>query len=103
MSERRRFTKEFKAKVALEALKELGTIQEIASKYQVHPNQVSEWKKALLEKLPDIFEDKRGRRKKPEPDGMSPDEMLKEIGQLKLERDFLKKKHAELSGTEFRR
>jgi len=55
MSKRRRFTDQFKAKVALEALRGDRTIQEIAAKHQVHPNQVSTWKRQAMEGLADVF------------------------------------------------
>mgnify|MGYP000901441803 FL=1 len=53
---RKTFTKEFKAKVALEAIKGSKTIQELASIYEVHPNQIMQWKKHLLEGASDLFE-----------------------------------------------
>ena len=55
MTKRRRFTDQFKAKVALEALRGDRTIQEIAAKHQVHPNQVSMWKRQAMEGLADVF------------------------------------------------
>lgn len=59
MAERRKFGKAFKAKVAIEAIKGEKTVNEIASVYEVHPNQVSLWKKQALEKLPDAMADGR--------------------------------------------
>lgn len=80
----------FKARVALEALKGEKTIAQISSEYGVHPNQIRQWRQKLLEDLPQLFSD---RRKKPERDG---EELLSElycqIGQLKVELDWLKKK-----------
>ena len=52
---RRRFSAEFKARVAREALRERKTIAELAAEYDVHPNQISQWKKQLLDGLPDLF------------------------------------------------
>ena len=52
---RRQFTDKFKAKIALEAVKEVKTLTELASEYQVHPNQVSDWKKRLLSHAPQLF------------------------------------------------
>jgi len=87
---RRKHSEEFKAKVAFEAAKEESTINEIASKYGVHPNQVSTWKKELLENLPSIFtKGKKGTKDKAD---VSKEELYKQIGQLKVELDWVKKK-----------
>ena len=56
MKKRRKFTSEFKSKVALEALREQQPIHEIAKRYQIHPTQVTEWKKALLGNASSVFE-----------------------------------------------
>jgi putative transposase len=87
---RKSYTSDFKARVAFEASKGEKSVSELASKYEVHPNQIRTWKKELLQKLPEIFSDKRRRRE-------NDDEALKaklyqEIGQLKVELDWLKKK-----------
>jgi len=80
----------YKAKVALEAVKGEKTIAQIASEYGVHPNQIGPWKKRLLEELPSIFSD---RRKREEKEGTAEaDELYRQIGQLKVELDWLKKK-----------
>ena len=80
----------FKAKVALEAIKGEKTIAQIASEYGVHPNQIGQWKKRLLEDLPGLFSD---RRRKEEKEGSAEtDELYRQIGQLKVELDWLKKK-----------
>lgn len=80
----------FKAKVALEAVRETKTLNEIGQEYGVHPVQVSHWKKALLEKAGELFEGKRG------PPALSeqsdPERLYSEIGRLKVELDWLKKK-----------
>ena len=87
---RRRFSADFKAKVALEAIKGHKTVAELAGEYQVHANQISQWKKQLLESLPEVF----GRRR--EQDAAKQEELTnqlyQQIGQLKVELDFLKKK-----------
>ena len=87
---RRRFSAEFKAKVALEAIKGRKTVAELAGEYEVHANQVTQWKKQLLESLPEVF----GRRR--EQDAAKREEMTdrlyQQIGQLKVELDWLKKK-----------
>lgn len=80
----------FKAKVALEAVKGEKTITQIASEYGVHPNQIGQWKKRLLEELPALFSDRRRREGKE--DEAQTDELYRQIGQLKVELDWLKKK-----------
>ena len=86
MAKRRNFTDQFKAKVALEALRGDKTIQEIAAKYQVHPNQVSTWKRQAMDGMVDVFS------KGSKPSGPS-DAEIKElhakIGRLTIENDFL--------------
>lgn len=80
----------FKARVALEAIKGEKTIVQIASEYKVHPNQVGQWKKQMLEKLPEIFE--KGDRKKEKDTSKEVDELYRQIGHMKIENDWLKKK-----------
>lgn len=91
MTLRRSHDKAFKAKVALEAVKNERTITEIASAFEVHPNLVAKWKKELIEKLPEVFEMSK---KKEEP--VNTEELFKQIGQLKVENEYLKKKYAQL-------
>jgi len=90
MGRRRRFGAAFKAKVALEAIKGLRTINEIAAEYEVHPNQVTKWKKQALEDLPNIFSS--GRAKRDITDEAAKNRLYEEIGRLKVELDWLKKK-----------
>jgi transposase len=87
MGTRRRFTGEVKARVALEALRGDKTVQEIASKHKVHPNQVSTWKRQAIDGLGGVFSNstERGRR---DHEGEVRDLHAK-IGQLMMERDFL--------------
>ena len=86
---RRRYTEEFKAKVAIEAMKEQQTLSEIAEKYQIHPNQVTKWKSQLIEGAAKVFSDGRGTKKEEKPN----EEILyQQIGQLQVELDWLKKK-----------
>jgi putative transposase len=89
---RRRHSAEFKAKVALEALKEHKTMSELAQSYTIHANQITEWKKTLLEQSPLLF----GRKESPIPSDEALDAatapLYQQIGQLKVELDFLKKK-----------
>ena len=91
---RKRHTPEFKSKVALEALQGLRPLQQIAKNYQVHPTQVSQWKRELKERLPEIIATKSdGREEDWEKDR---DRLHAKIGQLTVELDWLKKKSAKL-------
>ena len=85
---RRRFTSKFKRKVVLEALKERCSATELAQKYELHIQQISNWKREFLEKSEDIF-DKRNKDRKSEAD-RERDRLLKTIGELKIENDFLR-------------
>ena len=87
---RKRFSTAFKAKVAVEALKGEKTIAELSSEYGVHSNQIRQWKKKLVEELPGIFSDRRKRSEKEGEELTS--ELYRQIGQLKVELDWLKKK-----------
>ena len=85
---RKRHTSAFKAKVALEAIKDLKTLNEIASEYGVHPVQISRWKKELLEVLPSAFvKDTSCANWDKERDAL-----YRQIGEITVERDWLKKK-----------
>jgi transposase-like protein len=90
MAKRRKFSAEFKARVAREALKEHKTIAELASEFDVHPNQISQWKKQLLEALPDVFS--RGREYDRKAEEALKDRLYRQIGRLQVELDWLKKK-----------
>jgi transposase-like protein len=92
MSEKKRnsFTGQTKAKVALEAIRGAKTVNEIAQEFGVHPNQVGLWKKALLEAAAGVFESRRG--PKTAGDAMDVERLYSEIGRLKMELDWLKKK-----------
>lgn len=85
--ERRKFSAAFKAKVALEALKEQMTLQELASKYEVHPNQISGWKKEFLDKASLVFETKG----KKDSDDQEKETLYNKIGHMQVQIDFLKK------------
>jgi len=95
MKKRRNHDSVFKAKVALEAVKGEKTIAQISSEYGVHPNQISQWKKKLLEELPELFSEKRRSREVNKEDLEA--ELYRQIGQLKVELEWLKKKSQILS------
>jgi transposase len=88
-TKRKRYAAEFKAKVAREALKEESTIADIATRFSIHPNQVSEWKKQALEGLAEVFAGKTGRSDAAHEAQIK--ELHAKIGQLTVERDFLGK------------
>lgn len=92
-TQRRRFSAEFKAKVAVEAIKGQRTVNEIASHYGVHPSQIVEWKKQALAGMPTVFATKRSRAEA-DAEALTA-QLYQQIGQLKVELDWLKKK----SGT----
>jgi len=86
---RRKFSKEFKAKVVLEALKERETIEKLAKKFELNPTQISTWKAQALKNFDDLFAaDNTNEQDK----GVETQILYAQIGQLKVENDFLKKK-----------
>jgi transposase-like protein len=88
--QRRRFSADFKAKVALDAIREHHTINELASGYGVHPNLIREWKKHLLGELPQVFSSQKGDDQKALEEER--DRLFQQIGQLQYELTWLKKK-----------
>src|SRR5438552_3534838 len=88
--QRRSFSGEMKARIALEAIKGQKTIQEIASNYGVHPNQVTQWKRQATEGMAESFADRRSRSDGSEEALKA--ELYQQIGQLQVELDWLKKK-----------
>jgi putative transposase len=89
-NKRRKFNGSFKAKVALAAVKGDRTMAELASDFGVHPTQITKWKRQLLEGLPGIFSE--ARRKDLQQQQVLIDRLYQQIGQLKVELDWLKKK-----------
>ena len=92
MALRKKHTSQFKTAVALEALREQKTANEIASARGVHPVMVSQWKKIAIEAITNGFESSSTKKKEEEPEGFGRDQLLVQIGQLKVELDWLKKK-----------
>ena len=91
---RKRYSKEFKAKVALEALKGQKTANEIASEYEVHVSQINTWKKQLWEAAPEIFG--RGQEREAAEREAERDRLFQQIGKLQVEVDWLKKNSGHL-------
>ena len=89
MGKRRRFTSEFKAKVALEALRGERTLAELASRHGVHPNQITTWKRHVAENMAALFDGKAVEREQARDSEVR--ELHAKIGQLVVERDFLAK------------
>ena len=89
MTKRRRFTADFKARVALNALRGDKTIQEIATKHQVHPNQVSTWERQAVDGLGEVFSNGTGHARRDHETEVH--DLHAKIGQLTVERDFLAK------------
>ena len=91
---KRKHSKEFKAKVALEAIKNERTIAELSSAFDVHPNLIGKWKKDLLNSIPSLFEERKKTTSSKEE--LDVNDLYKEIGKLKIENEFLKKKYEQL-------
>jgi transposase-like protein len=88
--QRKQYSGDFKAKVAIEAIKATKTINELASQYEVHPNQVTQWKKQVLEEVAQIFSTRRAQAQK-ETEELTAS-LYQQIGQLQVELDWMKKK-----------
>jgi len=87
---RKQYSPKFKAKVAVEAIRGERTLSQLASQFHVHPVQIGQWRKTALEQLADLFMD--GRKSKRADSEMETDALYEEIGRLKVELDWLKKK-----------
>lgn len=87
---RKHYSAELKAKIAVEAIREQRTINEIASQYGVHPNQVTQWKKQALGEMAQLFSDRRVKAQAGEEELKA--QLYQQIGQLKVELDWIKKK-----------
>jgi len=86
----RKFSAEFKTKVAMEAIKGLKTLNELSSEFEVHPNQISKWKKQLITQASQIFKDRLNCDSNKEDKKV--EKLYQEIGQLQVELNWLKKK-----------
>ena len=96
MSQKRtKHSPEFKAKVVLAAIKNEETVAELSKRFSIHPTMVSKWKKALLDGASEIFTKPTKSKKNQDP---QVDELYRQIGQLKVERDFLAKGLSRLNG-----
>jgi transposase-like protein len=95
--QRQRHSEEFKAKVAMAAMKGDKTLSELAQQYQLHPTQITQWKQRLLSGAAELFQD--GRVKKHQPrEAISREDLLRQIGQLTVELEWLRRKTASLDG-----
>jgi putative transposase len=89
---RRRYSAEFKFRLALEAAKGICTVNQLAGEHEVHPNQISRWKQRLTEEGTVIFTDRRKRRERDQAELEK--ELYEQIGRLRMELEWLKKKAA---------
>ncbi len=88
-NKRKKYNPEFKAKVALAAIKNEETVSELAARFGVHPTMIHNWKRSLLESASDVFDKNQKSKKQNE---IKVDELYRQIGKLKVERDFLSEK-----------
>jgi transposase-like protein len=87
---RKQYSPKFKARVAVEAIRGEKTLSQLGSQFKVHPIQIAKWRKSALDQLPELFVD--GRKGKGRSDEAGSDALYEEIGRLKVELDWLKKK-----------
>jgi len=96
-AKRRRHDANFKARVAIEAIKGVKTIQEIGKEFDIHPVQVSDWKRAVLERASNVFEPGAGSSQSDEEFDRERAELHAKIGELTVKLDFLRKKSKQLA------
>jgi len=95
-NKRKQYSPQFKAKVALEAVRGEKTISELASQYEVHPTMINNWKRQLLDEASSLFEKGSETSQTSESQQTQIDELYRQIGKLKVERDFLAERSAQL-------
>jgi putative transposase len=88
--QRRKFSSALKARVAIEAIKGHRSVSELAGEHQVHPSQITQWKKQLLDSAEQLFSDRRVTEKKDQEELLA--KLYQQIGQMKVELDWLQKK-----------
>lgn len=94
-SKKKQYSPQFKAKVALEAIRGEKTVPELAGQYEIHPTMINSWKRKILEEASKVFEGE-SKEKKVEGEAKTQiDELYRQIGQLKVERDFLANRSAQ--------
>ena len=93
---RKQYSPQFKAKIALEAVQAQKTTAELASQYDIHPTMINTWKRQLLEHASELFDNGKSAQKAQADVQTKIDELYRQIGQLKVERDFLAKCSAQL-------
>ncbi len=95
---RKKYSSEFKARVALEAVRGEMALSELSQKFELHLNMISNWKSRFLKEVPKIFTDKR--RKLNNNKEVHVDDLYKQIGVLQVEKEFLRKKYIQIFGKE---
>ena len=95
-NKRKQYNPQFKAKVAIEAVRAVKTVPELSSQYNVHPSVINRWKKQLLEEARCLFEIDQNKKSLQEDKDTQIAELYRQIGQLKVERDFLVQRSEQL-------
>lgn len=95
-NKRKQYNPQFKAKVALESLRGEKTVPELASQYSLHPTVINNWKRQLLESASTLFDNGKKHSEETESQEAQISELYRQIGQLKVERDFLEKRSVQL-------
>ena len=96
--QRQRHSEEFKAKVAMAAVKGDRTLSELAQQYHLHPTQIAQWKQRLLSCAAELFQDGRIKKRQPR-EAISREDLLRQIGQLTVELEWLRRKTSSLDGS----